>query len=351
MDIKNPIFGLVACIFIFLVTASSVRAGEEPPFRLRVEFDDVTIPFYPLDVKFHLANGGDELITLVLFPPEGAYIRVETDTGDLIYDGASTGPLVTEDGKRENVSIVPPPPVNLRGGDVQAFVVSYKSRWDVLGRGPRGPIFSEPGVYEIVLSVGIFYRGDDGKQNSVLLKTRPRELTVRKEGEHAEALEAIRTISDKNLLLDPKHVVFAAGKGGDRLGAWDHELEAYLHKHPDAPWTPLAWLARSYIAQAQGKSEMKGTFARRAAASAKEKGLTSVRQEALQLAPGIREAARATDKATPRYRGGWLLDRRPVSQSGVFSIKSNPRGRLTSPKGSVRFSQRGTPPMRTSMSS
>ncbi len=199
-----------------------------------------------------------------------------------MYEGPSTGPRVDSRGRWISLEEEPPAPRILEPGERVSFHALFQSRWP--GRFPPKldrPLFLDPGTFRVEWSVVLQFALGDEPVRSARLASAVREVRVLDPGPHKAALEALRALTEPNLVLEPGHVIHAVDRDPERLHEWDRELAGFLDEHDASPWAPMAWLARAHIASALGAAPDSAQFAAKSVKRARIYGILPVLRSAM----------------------------------------------------------------------
>jgi len=180
--------------------------------------------------------------------------------------------------------------------DRVSFIEVFQSKWEIPpSQTPiEGPLFSAPGNYELK-NLHVRLTGQDGGNQHI--EADPINVPVILPEEYEEAFEALKKLSEPNILLEPEHVLYdpeiAVGDISlddeesqeliQKWGGWDRELRNFLVDYGDTPWAALAWNARAWIEKKQRNEQEQEEFARNAVKMAEKHGIDHTRREAMEV--------------------------------------------------------------------
>lgn len=297
-QIRSKKLSSVVIMITILIFSNLTQGKDIPHLELVAEHPREVLPWMPFDVKLTVTNRGERETFLPWFPPnrDQVRIRLETENGTLVYEGVA-GRSLTSNGSHGLLVL----PEAFASGTSKSFFVTLHCTWEEDNL-PRGPLLRDPGVYRIMFRCAHAYSHTARPHPlfQVWSESKPAEIRVLDVPDHEATFRDLQRLSRPALLLEPNHEVFIARNQPLLLKQWDEELEAFLNRHGDSPWAPLAWLARATISYHRsfirpvgvvaggGQRDMDlvrltARCAERAATTAKTHGIADTRDKALEL--------------------------------------------------------------------
>ena len=248
-----------------LLTSGRALADEESAVEFRFDGKRDVLPWMPLEVKVELVNGSDQPLGIYQWPNMGMSFRIRSKDGGILFKGV-TEPLFSppDRSKQERIlkSTEMVPRMLDAGGRAGHFVI-LRSRWKLVETQlsgqhrtvNQGALFPESGSYRVSLGDGLTIvtggRGERQKREWTILYSDPQVFEVVEPERYEAALEAVRSLSSRKVLLEPLHVAHDLREQEEAISRLDNELKAFVSEHGDTPWAPLAWHARAHLAGAR----------------------------------------------------------------------------------------------------